>query len=370
LNALEEKVQNEMAAAGIISFARFMELALYCPVYGYYERERDTIGRRGDYYTNVSVGSRFGEMLAFQFAAWLDELRPRRKAAGAKALQLVEAGAHDGRLAADILKWLQEHRRDLFAGVEYWIIEPSARRQEWQQQALRAFAPKVCWLGELPRSAAIGGVIFCNELLDALPLHRLGWDATQRVWFEWGVTVRKGRFAWQRMPEAAFTARRPEPGVLALPPELLDVLPDGFTVEVCPAAEDWWRRAANTLERGKLVTIDYGLSEEELFLPERPGGTLRAYHRHHASGDVLANVGEQDITAHVNFAALQKVGEAAGLKTEAFLRQEQFLTRIAEKIWQSPALFGKWTSAQTRQFQTLTHPQHLGRPFRVLIQSR
>ena len=114
-----------------------MELALYCPNCGYYEREEDIIGRRGDYYTSVSVGSLFGELLAFQFAEWLEE-RARERAPGVRAgegteaMRIVEAGAHGGDLARDILGWMREHRPGLFERLEYWIMEPSEARQAWQ----------------------------------------------------------------------------------------------------------------------------------------------------------------------------------------------------------------------------------------------
>ena len=146
-------------------------------------------------------------------------------------------------------------------------------------------------------------------------------------------------------------------------------MPDGYTIETSPAAENWWREAAGILQRGKLLTIDYGLTADEMFSPARTNGTLRAYFRHHVSDDVLANVGEQDLTAHVNFSAIQKVGEEAGLKTEIFSTQTKFLTQILEKTLRDKT-FGEWNSARTRQFQTLTHPEHLGRAFRVLVQSR
>ena len=151
---------------------------------------------------------------------------------------------------------------------------------------------------------------------------------------------------------------------------LLEVLPDGFTTELCPAAEQWWRTAALALGCGKLLTFDYGLSAEEFFMPERKDGTARGYHHHRLSSDVLAHPGEQDITAHVNFTAIQTAGESAGLRTDAFLTQAQFLTSIAARMWKDEASFGDWTPERTRQFQTLTHPEHLGRSFRVLVQSR
>ena len=105
-------------------------------------------------------------------------------------------------------------------------------------------------------------------------------------------------------------------------------------------------------------------------MPERSEGTLRAYHRHRASNDVLACPGDQDITAHVNFTAIRAAGESAGLRTDAFQTQAQFLTSIAARTWADEAPFGKWTSERTRQFQTLVHPAHLGRAFRVLVQER
>ena len=124
------------------------------------------------------------------------------------------------------------------------------------------------------------------------------------------------------------------------------------------------------LDCGRLVTLDYGLTTDELFAPERKEGTARGYSHHQSSRDVLAHPGEQDITAHVNFTAIQSAGESASLRTDAFLTQAQFLTGIAARIWKGETSFGEWTPERTRQFQTLSHPEHLGRSFRVLVQSR
>ena len=391
-----------------MSFARFMQLALYCPVCGYYEKEGDTIGRRGDYYTSVSVGRLFGELLAFQFAEWLGESpqstvhSPQSTVHRAEGVQVVEAGAHGGELARDILGWLQVWRGELFARLEYWIVEPSDRRREWQQRTLKEFPNRVRWVKRLSElrgsrdlSPAAGSprgprrIIFANELLDALPVHRLGWDAKRQVWFEWGVTLQNGRFVWTRMQPGYSVTSLPgwnregdsqvsnhkaglSIGNFQFPigNELLDVLPDGFSVEISPAAAEWWQAAAKVLGRGKLLTFDYGLTAEEFLAPERVEGTLRGYYHHRPSRDVLAHPGEEDITAHVNFTAIQEAGESAGLETETPLTQSQFLTQIAARVWNEDSSFGEWTPERTRQFQTLTHPEHLGRSFRVLIQSR
>lgn len=402
-------IREEIQQNGPISFARFMELALYCPETGYYEAKKDTVGRRGDFITSVSVGSFFGELLAFQFAEWLlagaegrdpGVASPASTAAsnpGAK-FTIVEAGAHDGRLAGDILAWLQIHRPELFAQLAYVIIEPSLRRREWQGETLKTFAPRVCWLSSLPLppgsppadgaggAAAPGcplnGILFSNELLDALPVHRFGWDAANKGWFEWKVALQAEHFVWARSadiwpadsarqgPLASGSSAGPWPASLGqLPPSLLDILSDGYVVESCPAADQWWRAAAGALAQGKLLTIDYGFSAEEMISPARLSGTLRAYRDHRVTADLLANPGAQDLTAHVNFTALQTVGEAAGLRTELVCTQPQFLTQILQKALGEKSL-AQMNPKQVRQFQTLTHPEHLGRAFRVLVQGR
>jgi SAM-dependent MidA family methyltransferase len=364
LNGTVEIIAREINMRGVISFARFMKLALYCPDYGYYEKEEDKTGRRGDFFTSVSVGSLFGELLAFQFADWIEELQ----CANFK-VRIVEAGAHDGRLAKDILLWLREYRPKIFNPIEYCIVEPSLRRQRWQKQTLREFDSKVRYVSE-PGNLDDGvcGIMFSNELLDAMPVHRLGWDAKNKIWFEWGVMLAGDKFVWARMPELTISNSKFQPP--SLPAELLKILPDGFTTEISPAAAQWWRDAAQTLRRGKLLAIDYGLMAEEFFTPERSEGTLRGYYRHHLIFDLLANPGEQDLTAQVNFTVIQNVGESAGLKTETFIPQSGFLAQIAKQTTKNSTGFGPWDSARARQFQTLTHPEHLRRAFRVLIQSR
>jgi SAM-dependent MidA family methyltransferase len=389
LNEVVEKIRAELGSLGVISFARFMELALYCPLYGYYEKEEDTIGAAGDYFTSAAIGPLFGELLAFRFSQWLESpsgvasLGPEEQP-GLVRGQIVEAGAHKGHLAKDILSWMRQYRPALFQGLEYWIIEPSPIRRGWQEQTLSAFSGKLRWFESLPpvgcsSSAsplppAVQGIIFANELLDAMPVHRLGWDAREQRWFEWGVRLENDALGWERMllDPAVFAglAIKDPLHPFNLPTDLLAVLPEGFTTEVSPAALAWWRSAADALRCGFLLTIDYGLDAADFFVPERNRGTLRAYHRHQAGSDLLAQPGEQDLTAHVNFSLLQHAGESCGLKTEALVSQAKFLTEIFTDLSQPKSGFGNWTSAQTRQFQTLTHPDHLGRSFRVLIQKR
>jgi SAM-dependent MidA family methyltransferase len=358
-------IREEILKSGAIPFARFMELALYYPETGYYETNKDSVGRGGDFITSVSTGSLFGELLAFQFAEWLEaEVKNQKSKVG-----IIEAGAHDGKLAHDILNWLKNFRADLFAGIEYWIIEPSPTRQQWQRETLKLFQNARWFTGfeDLKlktQNSKIAGVVFSNELLDAFPVRRFSWDAPAKIWFEWGVTQDGETFRWVKISPTDLPS-----AVCCLPSAFLEVLPDGYVVEDSPAAKNWWREAAGILSRGKLLAIDYGYTAEEQFTPARQNGTLRAYHRHHVSDNLLANAGEQDLTAHVNFSAIQKTGEAVGLKTENFCPQPKFLTRILSSALKGKS-FASMDSKQIRQFQTLTHPEHLGRAFRVLVQSR
>src|SRR6267378_8007499 len=134
---LSQIIHLEAASCGVLPFARFMELALYCPVHGYYEKQKDNVGRRGDFYTSVSTGELFGQLLASQFAKWLEQLKTLNPQLS--TLNLVEAGAHDGKLAKDILSWLRSNRPQLFQQIEYLILEPSSHRQTWQQETLKDF---------------------------------------------------------------------------------------------------------------------------------------------------------------------------------------------------------------------------------------
>lgn len=351
-------MQDEIQKAGFITFRRFMELALYCPESGYYYRHNREIGKRGDFYTNASVGPLFGELLAFQFAEWL-------RKAGGQPWNIAEAGAHNGQLAFDILSWFQKQKPELFQRLTYLIVEPLPPLREKQSKTLEKFAAQVRWCECL--TPAFTGIIFSNELLDAFPVSRFAWDAYRRQWFEWGVTVIASQFAWHRIYRPNVEADLHRAG-LPIPNDLLKVLPDNYTIDISFEAAEWWREASTNLHEGKLLTIDYGLTADEIIVPERLQGTLRAYYQHHLSNP-LDRPGEQDLTAHVNFTALQNIGHDKGLQTQLFTSQEQFLMPIAQTTWKPDSNFGAWTPETLRHFQTLTHPEHLGSRFKVLVQS-
>lgn len=356
-------IREEILHHGVISFARFMELALYHPECGYYQAHPRTIGRSGDYFTSVSVGEIFGELVASHFTGLV-------KGSSSSTFQWVECGAHDGRFAADVLTWLERTHPEVLHRLTYIFLEPSPIRRQWQSESVRRWGERVQWVSHFGELPPVTGIIFSNELLDAMPVHRFSWDAVEPRWVEWGVTIRGDALDWTPLACPSFPVLAAmEASGLPLTEELLAILPHGYVLEISPAAIDWWSKAAGCLQWGQLMAFDYGFTAEEGMRPERTGGTLRGYLNHRVTDQLLANPGGQDLTAHVNFSALQRAGESAGLRTEGLWRQGDFLTRVTARGLQA-GLVLEWTSQQRRQFQTLVHPEHLGRSFRVLVQSR
>jgi len=379
--ALTPLIKQEADRHGILTFARFMELALYTPGLGYYERSEKVIGQSGDFFTSVSVGQVFGELLACQFADWLEN-------SPAQQPVIIECAAHNGQLALDILDSLYSNHRPHFDRIEYWIVENSEVRRHWQNALLSRFSGKVRWFHSWTDLSSFqhnqrrttDGVLFSNELLDSLPFHRLQWNGKSGVWTELGVRPGANGLEFAAMPlsvevrdyaeSVRQTVSEGEEQLLwpNIPDALLEILPDGFMTEVCPAAVAWWTEAAEVLGNGRLVGIDYGLRADEFFRPERVNGTARAFRGHKFISDLLANPGEQDITASVNFSIIQRTGELAGLKTERLDSQSRFFTRIVSETLKDQTAF--FTSRRKSAFHTLTHPNHLGRAFTVLVQSK
>lgn len=355
-------------------FDRFMARALYDAEGGYYSGTAEPIGRAGDYFTSVSVGSLFGELLGFTFAGLLDQL-PDETA----PTWLVEAGAHDGRLAEDILGWLRDWRPAQWPRVNYGIVEPSAAWQAIQRRRLGAFEGKMRWFGSLAELTAcrLSGVLFLNELLDALPLRRLVWrrNGESGRWVESAVGISSGDecLAWSEREVAVeeWQSGRWLGEERDRLRELEPVLPTGFVWEHPVGAIEWWAEAAKALAQGWLVAIDYGRRAASPVVLERPDGTLRAFRRHHQAARLLANPGGQDLTADVDFDVIRRVGEAAGLATMELRSLAEWLTgtlgRVEASIVQGG--FPAWTPARRRQLLTLVHPEHLGTRFQVLVQT-
>lgn len=359
---LKSIIVETITQQGPISTAQFMELALYHPLHGYYEAE-GRIGKAGDFITSVSVGDLFGALLCEQLREWTQEQ-------GQECPLWVEAGAHDGRLACDILDHCQRSHSQTYERVKYLIVEPSETRRRQQERRLERHSSRMQWIKswEECRRRSISGVIFSNELLDAFPVERVCWDAAKRIWRRWGVTAKDGNLHWRILPEPFSSLATGWGGEFS--EEIFEHLPDGFTTEIGVAASHWWEQAAERLAVGYLFTIDYGLAAQEFFAPCRRQGTLRAYSRHRQTLNLLENPGQQDLTSHVNYTALLEAGQSKGLETVGIRPQEKFLTDILRRLSKGGRLAEVLTSSRIRQLQSLIHPDHFGRSFSVLIQKR
>jgi SAM-dependent MidA family methyltransferase len=336
---LTEIIRAEIAATGPMPFRRFMELALYHPEHGYYAGGKARIGRRGDYFTSVSVGSLFGELLARQFVEIWERLgRP-------VPFELVEQGAHDGTLAADILAALPEE-----CGARLTLVEPSA---PWRAaQAAKLAGHPVRWVAGVEELAPFVGVHYSNELLDAFPVRRYRWS--EAGWRECAVGWEGGRFVLVDLVAVS----GPAVGIERLPP--------GSFAEVNSDALIWIASLAGKLTRGALLVIDYGFPRDEYYAPWRTGGTLEAI-ANHRRVDPLEAPGEADLTAHVEFTTLARAGEAAGLGIAGFADQHHFLSALAARHFPDGIQPGAKTM---RAFQTLAHPTMLGRAFKALAFTR
>lgn len=308
-----------------ITFAQYMDSVLYHPQYGYYATNAVNIGPQGDFFTSPHLGSDFGELLAEQFIQMWEILGQPIP------FTLVELGAGQGLLAADILEYLYQHNLDFFQALEYVIVERSpALKNEQQQRLLSSSLPHlpVRWanLDQLPVNSIIG-CCFSNELVDALPVHQFVIEDGQLR--EIYVTISPTSFT-------SFVEVASEPSTPSLAEyfELVSInlpssaYPSGYRSEINLAALDWLKMIADKLQRGYILTIDYGYSAIRYYNPARQQGTLQCYYHHHHHDNPYINIGRQDITAHVDFTALELRGEVCGLNKHGFTQQGLFLMAL------------------------------------------
>jgi SAM-dependent MidA family methyltransferase len=345
---LAAKLRARIERDGPITFAEFMQAALYDPEHGYYACGRAAIGRKGDFITSVSVGPLFGRLLARQFGTWWEELgRPA-------PFTLVEQGAYDGRLAADVLEGLRAHHPECFAANRYVIVEPSPVWRARQAQQLAALAEKLSWVSAPDELRELTGVIFSNELLDAFPVHRVRREAG--AWRERYVTVENDAFAWR---DGELSSDHLRAHLAQLPPP-----PDGYETEVNLLVEPWTQSSAAGLQRGYLLAIDYGYERAEYYRPERAHGTLSGYAAHGRADDLLARPGEIDLTAHVDFTTVIESAETAGLRLAGFTDQHRFLAALGASYFSEGEHPNR--AQELRAFKTLMHPELLGAAFKVV----
>ena len=361
---LDALIDAQIAAAdgAAIPFSRFMELALYAPGLGYYSAGASKFGEAGDFVTAPELGPVFAACVAESVAPVLQQLGPQAR--------FLELGGGTGAFAEVALKRLLELDAlpDRFA-----ILEPSAelrarQRERLQERLVPPLFDLVEWL-DAPFADSWDGVLFANEVIDALPTPRFaigdGTDGKAGEVYEEYIAIEAGRRVRVLRPADAFLAN----AVRHVERRLERTLPDGYRSELLPQLPYWIQAVAGGLQRGAMLFVDYGYPRAEFYQPDRSDGTLRAYYRHRMHAEPLLWPGLQDITASVDFTALAEAGVAAGFDFAGYCTQASFLlgNGLAGVLQRIEGL-GDEVERQRRtaEVKRLTLPSEMGERFQVI----
>jgi SAM-dependent MidA family methyltransferase len=354
------------SAGGQISFADFMSLALYAPGLGYYSAGNEKFGPGGDFVTAPEISPLFSRCVARQCRQVLAYLGEHQ----GQAPVILEAGGGSGAMAAEILAELERLK---CLPNSYWILELSAELQQRQQETIAAKVPhladRVQWLRSLPEQP-FRGVVLANEVLDAMPVHRIHWPGDR------GESPREAYVAWQ---QDRFVWKFDQPGSDRLRQRTADiatVLGDRrggeYSSEINLAAEAWVNTLAEVLHAGMVLLIDYGFPRHEYYHPQRNTGTLMCHYRHRSHDDPFVFPGLQDITAHVDFTSVAEAGAAAGLHVAGYNTQGFFL--LASGLHDMLVEVDHNDTANylrlSQQVKTLTLPSEMGELFKVMALTR
>ena len=344
--ALTQRIATEIRASGWMSFARYMGLALYAPGLGYYAGGSRKFGVEGDFITAPEITPLFGQTLAKQVAQILRASTPI----------VLEAGAGSGKLAADLLLALDALD---CAPEQYQILELSGELQARQRETIYAKTPdlfdRVKWLDALPEK--FSGCIVGNELLDAMPTHKVAWrdDGIKEV----GVAL-------DAQDQLIYVERDADDhlGELA---QTLDVAAP-FRSEIALAARSWVSEMTRRLHQGALLLIDYGLPRHEYYHPQRDGGTIRCHYRQRTHDDPFWWPGLSDITSHVDFTAVAEAAHEAGAEVAGYTSQSTFLMNcgIAELLEQRRDDDAASVARATGALNLLLSPTEMGELFKVI----
>ncbi len=357
---LVQEIARQIDLMGGLTFAEYMQQALYHPEYGYYTTPRTRIGKQGDFFTSSSVHSCFGRLIARQLIQMWQIL-------GSGVFTIAEQGAGEGHLCLDILDAISEESPDFYASLVYRIVEISDDNRTRQAELLQHHVDegRVHWC-DLADLKGMEGCFLSNELIDAFPVHiveKQGGELKEVY------VVNKGDGFGEEL-------RRPSTAEIENYFDQAGIAPiEGNRCEVNLNAGLWMRQVTEVIKRGFALTIDYGYTAEELYAPSRHSGTFLCYHRHQTSDEPYERVGHQDMTSHVDFSHLQNVGGRRGLKTLYFGQQYQFLMALGflELLIELESRESDPQKAQALRMnlKNLILPDGgMGESFRVLIQGK
>jgi SAM-dependent MidA family methyltransferase len=361
--SLRKFILSQIEKRGSLPFSQFMAWCLYHPEYGYYQSKETRVGKEGDYYTSPSVSPLFGHLIAKQLFQMAEIL-------GGENFDVVEMGGGRGFLCEDIIDWAKKNSPAFYRQLRYHLIETSAPflREQRERLSEKEREGRVFWIdpemfGE--GKVQIQGCFLSNELVDAFPVHRVILD--QGNLKEIYVTQRNGQFE-QQWGELS------DPRIASYFRSMDITLQEGQKAEVNLLALEWMERVARCLERGFVLTIDYGCLSEELYAPNRREGTLLCYFQHQASENSYERLGEQDMTSHVNFTSLIRKGEEVGLRFTGLVPQYRFLIGLG--ILEEMETLGKelpeLDGLKLRlSLKNLIEPEMgMGEVFKVLVQHK
>ncbi len=360
---LHDIIAARIAERGRITFAEFMGACLYEPGLGYYTSPGRKVGAEGDFYTSITVHAAFGRVIAREIAQmW--------RCMGSPAdFTLVECGAGNGRLACDIMDFLAEREPEMYRGLRLVLVEKEPSLESAQRSMLTVHVERMEWLS--PEAFASGsftfsGCLYSNELIDALPVHRV--LMTPEGLQEFYVTLDNGELAEELgEPSTPSIAEHLKRVAVALHP--------GQQAEVNLNGPEWLSAASKALQRGFILTIDYGFPAEELYAPLRKTGTLLCYYQHQTEENPYIRLGLQDITAHVDFTSLIKRGEELGMQNAWFGEQYRFLMSAGiieelEELERSNISDEEKLRLRLTLKKLIVPQGGMGDTFRVLVQSK
>ena len=353
--SLSEIIKNKIHEKGPISFHDFMEMALYYPGLGYYTSSPDKIGKQGDYYTSPYYSNVFGNVIAKQLEEmWLFT--------GKNEFTIVEYGAGMGSLCIDILKELQ-FNEEFFGSLRYCIIEKSDAMRQKEKKIVddNLLHEKITWYDSIGEMPSFTGCVLANEVLDNFSVHKVIMKEKElkEVFVDWdNGFIEIVKPAGDDLKEYFATL-----GI---------ELPDDFCAEVNLEAIDWLKKISASLEKGFVLTIDYGYPSAELYQAHHRLGTIVCYNKHSVNDLPYHNIGQQDITAHVNFSALKLWGAKHGLNNCGFTNQSQFLLGLGLTEHLRKLEEREKHAFDVRKKLMIVHTMlmSMGRKFKVLIQQK
>ena len=324
-----------------IGFDIFMNLALYHHQFGYYRSHKTIFGHKGDFITAPETSDLFGFCLARQCKQVLNQGN------------ILEFGAGSGILAAQILF---ELGRQNSLPEKYSIIELSAQLKKIQQETLKRTLPEIYdrveWLTELPTN--FKGVVIANEVLDAFPVKRI--TLSNNHFYELGVDFKDNCFQWKRFEYPYLESVVPDG----------DDLPEGYTTEINLQSDGWIKSLYNLMSEGVVLLIDYGMSQSEYFHPQRSDGTVKCFHKHKSNNNPFIHIGDQDITASVNFTDIAKSSIDAGFKVDGYSSQSMFLISLGIENFLFEEKDEKNQIKLAQEIKQLVMPEAMGEVFKVM----